>query len=76
MERYGDKVDWISQQLHGKGVAALERLATGLWVTRHAAEAASVEDRATALREIKRHVANDDAIAAIDEVDRMLAAAA
>jgi hypothetical protein len=73
MRDYGSKVDKISAQLHGKGVAALERLATGLWVTRHATERAAVEDRAAELREIKRHVAYDDAIGAIEEVDEMLA---
>jgi hypothetical protein len=75
MERYGDRVDWVSKHLHGKGVASLERLATGLWVTRHASEGASVEKRAGELQAIKRHVANDDAVAAIEEIDEMLAAA-
>lgn len=75
MARYGEKVDWIAEQLHGKGVAALERLATALWVTRHATKGASVESRAAELEEIKRHVAHEDAIAAIREVDAMLAAA-
>jgi hypothetical protein len=74
MRRYGDRVDWISEQLHGKGVAALERLATGLWVIRHG-EGNSVEDRAAELQAIKRHVAYDDATAAIEEVDKMLASA-
>jgi hypothetical protein len=72
MTRYGSRVDWISEQLCGKGVAALERLATGLWVTRHAEEGASVESRAAALQEIKRHVAQDDAVSAIEKIDKML----
>lgn len=75
MKRYGARVDWIAGRLQGKGVAALERLATGLWVTRHAAEGATVEDRAAELQEIKRHVAHKHAIAAIEEIDEMLGAA-
>ncbi len=72
MERYGSQVDWIAERLQDRGVAALERLATALWVTRHSSEDASVDDRATELREIKRHVAPDDATAAIKEIDEML----
>lgn len=75
MERYGQKVDWIAEHLRGKGVAALERLATALWVTRHASEEAPVAERAEELQAIKRHVAHDDAISAIEEIDEMLASA-
>lgn len=75
MARYGNQIDWIAEQLRGKGVAALERLATALWVTRHAAKGASVESRAAELEGIKRHVAHEDAIAAIEKVDAMLAVA-
>jgi hypothetical protein len=74
MERYGSQVDWIAERLQGRGVAALERLATALWVTRHSTKDASVDDRAAELQEIKRHVAPGDAIAAIKEIDEMLQA--
>ena len=69
----GDKIDEMAERLSGKGVASLERLATGLWVTSHGDEGASAESRAVKLQEIKRHVAYDDAIGAIREIDEMLA---
>jgi hypothetical protein len=75
MERYGPRVDWIAKRLQGRDVAALERLATALWVTNHLPEASAVEDRAAKLQEIKRHVAGDDAIAAVKEIDTLLASA-
>lgn len=69
---YGDKIDGIAERLSGKGVASLERLATGLWVTNQGEEGASTESRAVQLQAIKRHVAYDDAIGAIEEIDWML----
>ena len=72
MERYGERIDWIAEHLSGKGVASLERLATGLWVTTHGDEGGSREDRAVQLQSIKRHVAYEDATRAIEEIDEML----
>jgi len=72
VERYGDKIDGIAERLSGKGVASLERLATGLWVTSHGEKGISKESRAVQLQAIKRHVAYDDAIGAIGEIDEML----
>jgi len=73
MGRYGDQIDRIAMHLGARGVASLERLATGLWVTTHDGEGASAEDRAAQLQNIKRHVAYDDAVSAINEIDEMLA---
>lgn len=73
MGRYGDQIDRIAEHLGAKGVASLERLATGLWVTNHADEGVSAEDRAVQLQSIKRHVAYDDAVNAIEEIDEMIA---
>jgi uncharacterized protein YwgA len=75
MARYGSKVDWIAAQLHNKGVAALERLATALWVTTHQGRGLAVEERADLLRRIKRHVSGESAVEAVREIDELLAAA-
>jgi hypothetical protein len=74
MSRYGSKVDWIAARLRGKGVASLERLATALWVTTHDGEGCSPEERAKLLRAIKRHVSEENAQQAVEEIDAMLLA--
>jgi hypothetical protein len=75
MARYGSKVDWIAAQLQDQGVASLERLATALWVTTHEGDGLAVEERADLLRRIKRHVSEENAVKAVSEVDKLLAAA-
>jgi hypothetical protein len=74
MSRYGSKVDWIATRLRGKGVASLERLATALWVTTHDGEGRGPEERAELLRTIKRHVSEENALEAVEEIDAMLLA--
>lgn len=71
MSRYAAGLDWTAEQLGSRGVAELERLATALWVTRED-EAEDVEERAQALCEIKPHISREDAVAAIEEIDRMI----
>jgi hypothetical protein len=74
MERYGPRIDWIAEQLRGKGVAALERLATALWVSlRQSSSSASIDSRAAELRRIKRHVTEEKAIAATRDIDKIIA---
>ena len=74
MSRYGSKVDWIAARLCGKGVASLKRLATALWVTTREGEGRTAEERAELLREIKRHVSEENALQAVKEIDAMLLA--
>lgn len=73
MRQYGPSLDWIAERLGDRGVFDLERLATAMWVTRHAADDASVPDRAAELNGIKPHVRKDEAEAAIEEIDEMVA---
>lgn len=72
MDRYGPAIDWIAETLRDRGVAALERLATALWVTNHEKSDATVEERASVLQDIKRHVDTDAAVAAVKEIDELL----
>jgi hypothetical protein len=74
MARYGSKVDWIATELRGRGVASLERLATALWVTTHEGAGRDPEERAGLLCSIKRHVSEEHALAAVREIDALLAA--
>jgi hypothetical protein len=73
MERHGDTLDWVADRLRDRGVMELERLATALWVTRELGEAASVDERAGRLHQIKPHVSTADAADAVSEIDEMLA---
>ncbi len=75
MARYGSKVEWMATQLQNKGVASLERLATALWVTMHEGNGLAEEERADLLRRIKRHVSEENAVNAVQEIDKLLAAA-
>jgi uncharacterized protein YwgA len=71
MQRYGQQLDWIADTLGARGVMDLERLATAMWMTRQH-EGPSVRSRAEALVGVKPHIPLDDAIAAVEEVDRLL----
>lgn len=74
MAKYRPAVERIAQYLGNRGVNALERLATAVYVTRRQPEA-DPETRAEALAGLKPHIALEDAQAAIAEADGLLAAA-
>lgn len=76
MDRYGDSLDWVAEQLGDRGVMELERLASALWVTREMGDSAPVDARAARLHKVKPHVPVADSADAVREIDGMLAAAA
>jgi hypothetical protein len=76
MDRYGESLDWVADQLGDRGVVELERLATALWVTRELGEGTDVDARAARLHEVKPHVTVPVAADAVREIDGMLIAAA
>jgi len=73
MRRYQRQLDWIAVKVGDRGVMDLERLATALWVTRRLGEAASVQERADALNELKPHVSVSLAAEAVEEIDALIA---
>jgi uncharacterized protein YwgA len=73
LTRYDDDLDWIADTLHRMGVVELERLATAMWMSRHH-EGASVDQRAKAVVEVKPHISYDEALTAVEEIDRLLGA--
>jgi hypothetical protein len=75
LERYDSAISFVTDKLAGKGVNDLERLATGFYVTCRDAGHASLDERAAKLTELKPHVGRDDAVAAIREVDEIIAQA-
>lgn len=71
LNRYDQDLDWVADTLNRRGVVELERLATAMWMTRQHDDA-SPERRANALVEVKPHISYDQALAAVEEIDRLL----
>jgi uncharacterized protein YwgA len=71
LDEYRERIEFVADQLGAQGVKSLERLATGYYVTKGLPKAA-VEDRALRLTKIKPHVSHEDAVAAIQMVDKMI----
>jgi len=69
-EQYDREIGFIAEQLADKGVVALEKLGTALWVTLNT-EATTDQDRADTMVELKRHIGPDEAREAVREVDQM-----
>ncbi|HEX2095260.1 MAG TPA: hypothetical protein VHG28_22880 [Longimicrobiaceae bacterium] len=67
-------VEFVADKLGNKAVAELERLATALFITREPSAPADVEGRAERMHALKPHVSVEQARAAIEEIDRLLAA--
>ncbi|MDA1258091.1 MAG: hypothetical protein O3C10_09675 [Chloroflexi bacterium] len=64
-------LEFVSKTLSVRGVAELERLATALFVYRDD-EKASVEDRVTAIVDLKPHISRESAMTAVSEVDAIV----
>jgi len=73
--KYAAQIAFIARTLGKKGVAELERLATALYVSREPGAASSVEERAQRLNALKPHVSLAQAREAVQELDRIAAAA-
>lgn len=65
--KFAKSLDFVSDRLASKGVGALERSATALWVIQ-AMPGAEIIDQAERLVDIKPHVSREAAIAAVTEV--------
>ena len=72
LEKYDDRISFVTQRLGSKGVTDLERLATAFYVTDNSVSDASIDERATKLTALKPHIGPDDAAAAITEVDQII----
>ena len=65
-----DKIAFVADKLDARGVQELERLATALFLTLDAPDAAA-EKRAEALRNLKPHIPEPAALRAVNEVDEI-----
>jgi uncharacterized protein YwgA len=72
LETYEDRIAFVAKALGSKGVADLERLATALYVTMLEKAGELAEKRATRLSELKPHISDSQALAAIQEVDKII----
>ena len=75
LARHKPAIDFVAVQLGDKGVTALERLATALYVTKNGEEwqnDVSVDDRARKIIGLKSHISYDEAKEAVECVDRIL----
>lgn len=75
LNRYKDRIAFVADKLGSKGVSDLERLATALYLTQQQAVGESQDERANKLSNLKPHISADQAIAAIQEVDQIIAEA-
>ena len=72
LEKYDDSISFVSEKLGNRGVTDLERLATALYVTQKLIGALSIDERAAKLTALKPHIAQDEAVAAVMEIDQII----
>jgi len=72
LEKYREQIALVADRLGPAGVNTLERLATGLYVTRNAKDDGTVEMRADELHRLKPHVSVEEAREAIRDVDEII----
>lgn len=70
LRRYQEEIGFIAEKLGGRGVGALERLATAFWVTKQMPRADETP-RAERINELKPHVSVEQAREAIRQVEDM-----
>lgn len=73
VDRYRRQASFVASKVGEKAAAELERLATALYLkVRIGGEEVSEEARAAALREVKPHVSEEDALTAVKAVDEWM----
>jgi hypothetical protein len=75
LARYRRAIEFVARAFGVKGVTELEKLATALYVTREIGGTADPALRANRLHALKPHVSPADALAAVQELDRLAAEA-
>ncbi len=74
VKKYDEPIKFVSQKVSNKGVAALERISTALFVT-HDKPEASLEERALRINELKPHISIVSATNALKELEGLREAA-
>lgn len=73
--QYIDAIDFVASNLARRTVAELERIGTALYVGRQES-GPSPEERAAQVVELKPHISPEQALTAVEEVDRLLSSVA
>ena len=75
LSKYGDAIQGVAEAIGEQTVGELERLATGIYVTKRQTEQhnGSVKSRARRLNMLKPHVSVEAATEAVEEIDAMIA---
>jgi uncharacterized protein YwgA len=71
ISRFRQKIDFVAEELGGKGVSDLEKLATALFVIKNEPDRCA-GDRADRIHELKPHVTVFEAQLAIKAVEKMM----
>jgi hypothetical protein len=72
LRQYAGQIDFVANNLGGKGVADLERLATALWVMQEDSHTPSTAEHwVKRVHELKPHVALEEARSAVAEVSEI-----
>jgi hypothetical protein len=71
VEEYRDKIEFVAHSFSDRGVAALERLATALYVTLGDGKYKDALERGKLVHELKPHIDIEQAIESVTEVDRL-----
>ncbi len=69
LAKYDDHISFVAENLGGKGVADLERLATALYVTNHSSSNTTAEEKAKELTRLKPHIGLESAKTAVEEIE-------
>ena len=73
LARYRNGMEFVAGKMGAKDVTGLEQLTTAVYVRRKKGGAAlSVEEASRRIVELKPHIAGRDAIAAVEEADKLL----
>jgi hypothetical protein len=71
LKPYRPCLDFVARTFAGRGVSALERLATAWYVSQESPRPATVDERSRRLHELKPHVSLTEAKEAVQEVDQI-----
>ena len=72
LQRYEDSLTFVAATLGNKGVASLERLATAFYARQRKETGETVKQKVAWVRERKRHIPEDLAATAFEEVEHMV----
>jgi uncharacterized protein YwgA len=71
LSMYENRIAFVAEKLGDRGVAELERLATAFYISKCVGIEPSVDKRAKELMRLKPHITPDNAMTAIEEIEKI-----